>query len=468
MTNWLLGGAPDAVALIAGTDRRAITYSELGEAADTVAKSLAAQGLRAGDVVAVLAGNGVDFVVALLGAVGAGLTVAPLDPSLPQAGIDQRLDMLGARLVLTGQAVTATDLRPGRSPVGLIADDVLIMFTSGTTGTPKMVPWTRQALRTSVATIARTYQLSSADATVAVMPLFHGHGLVATLLTSLAVGATVLLPAAGRFSATTFWDDMAAAGATWYTAVPTIHQIVLARTESEIVPAGLRFVRSCSAPLSRDVAARMEDVLGVPVLTAYGMTEATHHITGCTPADDVTIRRGTVGTPVGTTAKTVDGEVWLSGPEIARGYLGDPALSAGAFTEGWLRTGDLGVIDDQGNLSITGRIKNIINRGGEKISPERVEQVLAGCPGVAQAAVFPVPDDVYGETVGAAVVATPGSSLTAERLVADCRDRLAKFEVPEQIRIVDELPLTAKGDVNRAALISREATSCRPGHRVRQ
>ncbi len=455
----ILAGTPDAVALIAGADRHALTYAELDEAAGVLARSLTERGLHTGDVVAVLAGNGADFVVALLGAVRAGVTVAPLDPALPQVGIDQRLDMLGARMVLTGPQIADAVARPGQSPAGLIDDDALIMFTSGTTGTPKMVPWTHQALRTSVAAVAGTYALSADDATVAAMPLFHGHGLVATLLTTLAVGGTVLLPAAQRFSARTFWADMAAADATWFTAVPTIHQIVLASWESGARDANpgtrrLRFIRSCSAPLPPEAAARMEATLGVPVLAAYGMTEATHHISGCTPADDTETRRGTVGTPVGTMAKIVDGEVWLSGPQIARGYLGDPALSTGAFSEGWLRTGDLGVLDAHGHLEITGRIKNIINRGGEKISPERVEQVLAGCPGVAQAAVFPVPDQVYGERVAAAVVAAPHTSLTAEAIIGDCRDRLAKYEVPEHITIVDKLPLTAKGDVNRAALAS--------------
>lgn len=464
-----------ATALIVGADRGVLTYARLHDAVGEVSRTLLGHGLRTGDVVAVLAENTVEFVVALLGAARAGLVVAPMDPALPEAGIRSRLDMSGARVVLAGPVPAAESLagqrvwkvrglrvhadgppRTAAPPVGLTPDDVLIMFTSGTTGTPKMVPWTRQALGASVATIAHTYGLTSGDATVAVMPLFHGHGLVAALLTSLSVGAAVLLPAGGRFSAGTFWDDMAAAGATWCTAVPTIHRIVLDRVDDRDVGA-LRFVRSCSAPLAPELAARMESVYGVPVLAAYGMTEATHHVTGCTPADSAAVRRTTVGVPTGATATIVDGEVWLSGPTVARGYLGDPARSDGAFTDGWLRTGDLGTLDDRGNLAITGRIKNVINRGGEKISPEHVEQILAGYPGVAQAAVFGMPDTAYGERVAAAVVAAAGTRFSEADLGSYTRTRLAKYEVPERLSIVERLPLTAKGDVDRTAL--REAIS---------
>ena len=441
---------PRSTALIVGSARETISYGQLDAAVSGAARAHTDHGFRRGDVIALTAANTAEFVVDLLGAIRAGLIVAPMDPALPQSGTRQRLDLLGS-------------LRHG-GPGGLTDDDAMVMFTSGTTGIPKMVPWTRQAITASTASVARTYGLTEADSTVAAMPLFHGHGLIATLLTSLTVGGTVLLPAAGRFSAHTFRDDLAAARATWYTAVPTIHRIALTTRESRPgdtarAAAALRFVRSCSAPLAPETAAGLESEFGVPVLPAYGMTEATHHVSGCTLGDTTDVRRRSVGTPAAATARIVDGEVWVTGAAIARGYLGDRALSSGTFVEGWLRTGDLGAIDASGNLSVTGRIKNIINRGGEKISPERVEQILAGCPGVAQAAVFPLPDPVYGEGVGAAGVATPGIRPTTGELIAGCRGRLAKYEVPEHIAIVDALPLTAKGDIDRAALVHSSGSS---------
>lgn len=480
--NATLSGAPDSPAVICGVDRSVITYRELEAAVSTVARTLTGNGLRSGDVVALMAANTIEFVVGLLGASRAGMTVTPLDPALPDAVVRQRLDMLGARVLLTGPdreqptgacpAWTLSRLavnagaapRNTQPPEGSSDDDALIMLTSGTTGTPKMVPWTHSSLTAAVTTIAQTYDLSDSDATVAAMPLFHGHGLIATLLTSLSVGGSVLLPARGRFSARTFWDDMAAAGGTWFTAVPTIHQILLGRTEPgqpdefrEFDP--LRFLRSCSAPLSPATATRLERTFGVPVLQAYGMTEATHHISGCTVGDDLATRLRSVGRPIGAAARIVDGEIQLAGPTIARGYLGDPALSVGVFTENWLRTGDLGILGDHGELVVTGRIKNIINRGGEKISPEHVEEVLAGYRGIAQAAVFPLPDPMYGERVAAAVVADQASSerVTAENLADYCRTRLAAYEVPDHISVIDHLPLTAKGAVDRAALVKEFA-----------
>ncbi|MGE0218917.1 AMP-binding protein [Mycolicibacterium sp.] len=465
---------PERTALIHGPDRAALSYRALDDAVTDVAGALSRGGLHAGDVVGLRAAGSPAYVVGLLGAARAGLTVSPLDPALPAAVAQQRLDMLGARILLDGTetapaggcpvwTLSGTGLHTGAAPrditapAGLAPGDAMIMLTSGTTGTPKMVPWTHAAIAAAVDAVARTYGLTEADATVAVMPLFHGHGLIAVLLTSLAVGGTVALPARERFSASTFWEDMAAVKATWYTAVPTIHQILLARTEPGGPDAGravtgLRFIRSCSAPLSPAVAERLEATFGAPVVQAYGMTEATHHISGSAPGDEPARRQRSVGRPVGATARIVDGEIQVSGPTIARGYLGDPALSAGAFTEGWLRTGDLGVIEDTGELVVTGRIKNIINRGGEKISPERVEEVLVACPGVTQAAVFPLPDPVYGERVAAAVV---GTDVTAGELTAQARARLAPFEVPEHIAVIDELPLTAKGAVDRAALVGR-------------
>jgi acyl-CoA synthetase (AMP-forming)/AMP-acid ligase II len=485
--------APNSTALIVGAQRRRISYAELADLVFAQCQLLQHSGLRPGDVVALESTNSVEFVVGLLAAARADIVVAPLDPALPAAERRARVEMAGARVTLidgrqrdsgpsrgshpawllkpnSASAAGATpalrlvapySARAVNKPIpGLTGRDALIVFTSGTTGKPKMVPWTHDNIAASIAGIISAYQLGPCDATVAVMPLFHGHGLIAALLATLAGGGRVLLPARGRFSANTFWNDVDTVDATWYTAVPTIHQILLDRAGAEL-PRGyhrrLRFIRSCSASLSPATVQRMEATFGAPVLAAYGATEATHQASTVLPFDNEPTRLNTVGTPTGLSVRIVDdngktcpigvtGEICLSGPTVVRGYLNDSAATASNFVDGWLRTGDLGAVDGHGALSVKGRIKELINRGGEKISPERVEDVLTSHPDVAQAVVFGVPDALFGERVAAVVVPRDVCRLD---LITYSRSRLADFEIPERITFADELPLTAKGSVNR-------------------
>ncbi|MET9408475.1 FadD7 family fatty acid--CoA ligase [Streptomyces sp. NPDC002935] len=492
---------PYARALIVTGDRVHLSYRALAALADDLAARLCATGLRRGDPIGLIGANTAEFVVALLGAARAGLVVVPLDPALPEPELSARLDALGAPAVLVGPApADAPRVAPSRVPtwplrvdaswagtaavvldtgasvrqvrgVGreLTSNDALVLHTAGTSARARMVPLTHANVAASVRAICTTYALGPGDATVAVMPFFHGHGLFAALLASLAGGGCVLLPARGRFSARTFWDDLRAADATWFTAVPTVHEILLDRAEFEHpgprVPP-LRFVRSCSAPLNPATQRALERTFGAPLLSAYGMTESTHQATSEPLPQYGVLRQGSVGRPTGVEVRVVDrngrpcphgvqGEVWVRGPTVARGYLGEPARTARRFTAGWLRTGDLGFLDIDGCLSLTGRIDNIIDRGGEKISPEHVEDVLAGCPGVAEAAVFAVPDPVYGQRVGAAVAIREGETVGPDEILRYCRDRLAAFEVPERLELVAALPHTAKGGLDRLAVEAR-------------
>lgn len=491
---------PYARALVVGGERVHLSYRALAGLADEVASRLGRTGLRHGDAVGLICANTAEFVVALLGAARAGLVVAPLDPALPGPQLSARLEALGARAVLLGPVATGARLavptwplrvdasRAGTASVALEPDvfvppqvrgaagelsgrDALVLFTAGTTDRAKMVPLTHANVAASVQNICATYELGPDDATVAVMPFFHGHGLFAALLASLASGGCVLLPERGRFSASTFWDDMRAAAATWFTAVPTIHEILLDRSEREHpgprVPS-LKFVRSCSAPLNTATQRALERTFGAPLLSAYGMTEATHQATSEPLEQRGALKQGSVGRPAGVEVRIADrsgrpcpagveGEVWVHGPTVARGYLADRDETAYTFVDGWLRTGDLGALDEDGYLSLTGRIKNLINRGGEKISPEYVEDILAGCPGVAEAAVFPVPDPAYGQRVGAAVVVREGESIGPEEILQYCRDHLAAFEVPDRLELTDALPHTAKGGLDRKAVQARYA-----------
>ncbi|GAA1262712.1 FadD7 family fatty acid--CoA ligase [Pseudonocardia aurantiaca] len=490
---------PGARALVVTGDRMTLSYGALAAVVDDVAARLRSTGLRRRDPVALVSANTAEFVVALLGAARAGLVVAPMDPALPEPQMRARLEALGAKAVLLGplaagttpiaqvnvptwslrvdvtRAGTATaTLETGTPPLrhtrgaahDLTSEDALVLFTAGTTDRAKMVPLTHANVAASVQSICAGYELGPDDATVAAMPLFHGHGLFAALLASLASGGSVLLPERGRFSAHTFWDDVRAVSATWFTAVPTIHEILLERSASEypgpqVVP--LRFMRSCSAPLNAATQRALERTLGAPLLCAYGMTESAHQAASEPLPQHGPLKHGSVGRPTAVDVRVVDqnghtcpvgsaGEVWVRGPIVTRGYLGDPAETERSFADGWFRTGDLGSLDDDGYLFLTGRIKSLINRGGEKISPEHVEDIIAGCPGVAEAAVFAIPDPTYGQRVGAAVVLGDGESVGSEQILEYSRSRLSAFEVPDRLDVVASLPHTAKGALDRRAV----------------
>lgn len=489
---------PDAPALVLGGGGETVSYRTLATLADELAQRLLDAGLHPHRPVGLVSADNLEFVVALLGAARAGLVLAPVDPALPETERRHRYTALGAQAVLTGPPVSPpartdggpphwplTVRRPGGGRYGialdagtpadgadhgaadrLTDDDALALFTAGTTGRPKIVPLSHANVAASLHGITTTYELTPADATVAAMPFFHGHGLLAGLLATLTTGGCLLLPERGRFTAHTFWDDMRALSATWYTAVPTIHQILLQRAPEEYpgpLALPLRFTRSCSAPLPTATARALERLLDAPVLSAYGMTETTHQAA----SEPLSAPRGRPAGSVGRAtageirvldaarrpcAPGAEGEVWVHGPAVARGYLAEPAETAAAFHDGWFRTGDLGFQDSAGRLFLTGRIKNLINRGGEKISPEHVEEILASAPGVTEAAVFAVPDPTYGQRVGAAVVLAHGGTATERDLLAHCRDRLAPYEVPERLAIVASLPHTAKGALDRGAV----------------
>lgn len=503
----LLGAAasrrPAAPALVVTAERLPISYGDLDRLAGDLAGQLAQGGLSGGERVGLRAYSSAEFVVALLAASRAGLIAVPLDPALPVREQRARVTAAGARVVLVDSDAAAQGPEPAlaswpisvtasrrdgaatvdldstaaadsttATPEGLRPDDAVIMFTGGTTGSPKMVPWTHDNIAASVSGVIATYQLGPRDATVAVMPLFHGHGLIAALLSTLVSGGSVLLPAAGRFSAHTFCDDARAAGATWFTAVPTIHRIVLQRAAADDLGYGqvpLRFLRSCSAALDLQTAQRLRSQFAVPVLCAYGMTEATHQVTsmGLAADEQAHVQPGSVGHSTGAEVRIVGddgracpagavGEVWLRGPTIVRGYL-DPAATARSFTDGWLHTGDLGSLSASGELTLRGRIKEMINRGGEKISPEHVEGLLASHPKVSEAAVFAVRDPIYGETVAAVIVPDPSGPPDFADLAEFCRERLAAFEVPATFEQTDALPHTPKGSLDRRAVAQRYA-----------
>jgi len=282
------------------------------------------------------------------------------------------------------------------------------------------------------------------------MPLFHVHGLVASILAAVAAGGRVVVPR--RFTPRGLLDDVAEQDVTWFSAGPTLFTMILERdAKSRTVSATprLRFLRSCSSALSPALMSRVEDRFGVPLVEAYGMTEASHQMTS-NPLPPGRREPGSVGVPSGTEVKIAGGEVCIRGPGVTPGYLGNPEANAESFVDGWFRTGDLGTIDEDGYLRLQGRIKEMVIRGGENISPYEVEAALVSHPAVREAACFGLPDEKYGEEV-AAVVALEREA-DVDELLAHCSERLAAFKTPKTLYIVDTIPRTATGKLQRQRL----------------
>jgi acyl-CoA synthetase (AMP-forming)/AMP-acid ligase II len=336
----------------------------------------------------------------------------------------------------------------------------LVLHTSGTTSRPKRVPLRHRNLVASVGNITAHYHLGEEDVSLCVMPLFHVHGLIASALSSLAAGGTVVAPR--KVSPLHFWPLAREYRPTWFSASPTLHRMILMRS-SEDRPTGaerLRFVRSCSSALTPVQMEAMEARYGVPVLEAYGMTEASHQMAS-NPLPPGRRQPGSVGQGTGVEIATMAddgqllpagtaGEVVIRGPNVIDGYESNPDADAASFTGGWFRTGDLGVLDGQGYLTLSGRLKELINRGGEKIAPLEVDAVLEAHPAVAEAVSFGRPHPTWGEEVEAAVVLSGPADEKA--LLAHCREHLAEFKVPSHLYIVAAIPRTATGKVQRRLL----------------
>ncbi|KAJ4712100.1 CoA ligase [Melia azedarach] len=473
-----------------------LTHTQLQDLIDHAASLLIASGINPGDVVALTFPNTVEYVVMFLAVIRCRATAAPLNAAYTAEEFEFYLSDSESKLLITphvGNAaaqaaasklnvphVTAT-LPDSNSKITLSSsveteansnsvaqlvnnssDVALFLHTSGTTSRPKGVPLTQLNLASSVLNITSVYKITESDSTVIVLPLFHVHGLVAALLSSLAAGGTVTLPAAGRFSASTFWSDMVTYNATWYTAVPTIHQIILDRHENkpERTYPNLRFIRSCSASLAPSILSRLENTFGAPVLEAYAMTEACHLMCSNPLPESGPHKAGSVGKPVGQEMCILDengvqqeagvnGEVCIRGANVTKGYKNNPEANRSAFQFGWFHTGDLGFFDSDGYLHLVGRIKELINRGGEKISPIEVDAVLLSHPDIAQAVCFGVPDDKYGEEINCAVIPREGANIDEEEVQGFCKKNLASFKVPKKVFITDSVPKTATGKIQR-------------------
>lgn len=502
LRRWALA-TPTSPAIV-GADEQVLPYAALLRQVERIGSLIRAAGVSAQDRVAIVAASAADMIVAFLG-VAAVAACAPLNPAYTDAEFAFFLDDLKPRLLLA-EAHVAPQSRDVARRLGIAVREftagsassggfefdasriggvpspqqaeppeaALILHTSGTTSRQKMVPLTQRNLCRSATNIARSLSLSPADCCLSIMPLFHIHGLVGTVLSTLVSGGTV--KCTGSFTAASLLEGLTGFPPTWYTAVPTMHESVLARVEHGRQPLpshSLRFIRSCSAPLSPRTLTRLENVFGVPVVEAYGMTEASHQI-AINPLPPRVRKPGSVGVAGDTEIGVVGpdgaflepggtGEIVIRGSSVTSGYLGDPSVNRSSFIREWLRTGDLGRIDEDGYLFISGRIKEIINRGGEKVAPREVEEVLLSHPAVAEAIAFAVPDERLGEDVGVAIVlvrdATPPDARSLREFAAA---RLAPFKLPRHVYFVDKIPRGATGKPQRMGLAARLAASQAP------
>lgn len=464
-----------------------VTYESLRQQVLAMADALASAGIRRGDRVGIVLPNGLPAIVSFLAATIAG-TAAPLNPAYPYeefhfflgdtdakvllcppvgaefartAAADRKIPVMSVEMNDKGH-VQLADAPRGATASQPSPDDIaLVLHTSGSTGRPKRVPLRHFQLAVSCGNIANTYALSEDDVSLCIMPLFHIHGLIGSTMATLLTGGTVVVPT--KFNALNFWRTVKEHRVTWYSGVPTMHQLLLARAKQKPAEAGsLRFIRSCSAPLSSELIHKIEGLVGVPFVEAYGMTEAAHQMTS-NPLPPRHRIAGSVGVGTGIRISVLDkeghhlatnqrGEIAIQGASVFRGYENNPEANARALTNGWFRTGDEGFLDDDCYLHLTGRIKDIIIRGGENIAPHEVDEVLLKHPAVAAAVTFGCVHPTLGEEVAAAVVLHETNGATEAEILKYCREWLAEYKCPKKLYLVASIPTTATGKIRRRAV----------------
>lgn len=492
----LKAGADDAPSLSA-PGGVPLSYKGLRALVDATGDALAKNGITAGDRVAIVLDNGPEMAAAFL-TIAAAATAAPLNPSYRADEFEFYMTDLRAKLLVTtkgkdspavevarklnvpiarvnaqpekGAGTFTLEFETAGTPVtrrAVTPDDIaLVLHTSGTTSRPKIVPLAQKNVCASASNIRNTLKLTANDRNLVIMPLFHIHGLIAALSAPLSAGGEVCC--SPGFNALKFFAWLDEVKPTWYTGVPTMHQAILLRAanNAEIIARHrLRFIRSSSSALPPTVIAQVESTFGVPIVEAYGMTEAAHQMAS-NPLPPAARKPGTVGPSGGpeiriadTSGKTVPtggtGEIVIRGPNVFSGYENNPKANAEAFYDDWFRTGDQGTMDDDGYVAITGRLKEIINRGGEKISPREVDEIIMEHPAVHQCVTFAMPHDMLGEEVAAAIVLKQGAEATDKDLRQFAAKRLADFKVPKKILILDAIPVGATGKLQRIGLAQK-------------
>jgi len=459
---------PDGAAI--ADDDIELTNTQFADAVRRAAAALRAHGVQRGDVVAVKLPNMTGLVVTLFAAWRVGAAVTPVNPSLVDAEVDHQVRDAGAKIVVVDEAGDATlsvaELTSHPVPDDIpaqVCDDALalLIYTSGTTGRPKGVMLDHANLDAMCTMVIQAFQLSAGDHSLLILPLFHVNAIVVSTLSPLLAGGRATI--AGRFSPNTFFDRLERSRATYFSAVPTIYTM-LADLPAAAVPdtSAVRFGICGAAPASVQLLEKFEQRYGFPLIEGYGLSEGTCAST-VNPLDG-TRKPGTVGLPLpGQVVRIADasgapvadgeiGEVLIAGPTVMRGYLNRPDETAQTVVDGWLHTGDIGRLDEDGYLVLVDRAKDMIIRGGENIYPKEIEAVVYELPEVAAAAVVGRPSEVYGEEPVLFVALNTGATLTAEQTLAHCRANLSKYKLPVDITVLDEIPRNPVGKLDKPTL----------------
>ncbi|BBM85844.1 non-ribosomal peptide synthetase [Candidatus Uabimicrobium amorphum] len=483
---------PNAMALL---DQKAnsICNHQLLHNIQSNVRQLQSWGIKRNNRVAIVLDNGPCMASCFL-AVCCCATSAPLNPSYTESEYEFYLTDLDAKaLIIAGKEnvpaknvakrlnipvwqLVADEQKPGlfRLEGGQVQENThhefahpqdvaLVLHTSGTTSRPKMVPLTHRNICTSAANISKTLHLQPRDRCLNVMPLFHIHGLMGVLLSSMYSGASIVC--SQGFQSDLFFSWLEKCDPTWYSAVPTMHQAILAiaQDHQEIIDQSrLRLIRSSSSSLAPNIITNLEKIFSVPVIESYGMTEASHQMTS-NPLPPQKRKPGSVGQAAGPQVAIMDsvgnlqpaeteGEIVIKGTSVTLGYENNPQANESAFCNGWFRTGDTGYFDKDKYLYIKGRIKEIINRGGEKISPREVDEVLLQYPGVRQAVTFAIPHNTLGQDVAAAIILKPDVQITEQQIRDFAFEQLAAFKVPSKVVFTNKIPLGPTGKMQRVQL----------------
>ncbi len=496
----LLSNGADGAIAISAPSRSPLSYRELRSLVQTTLASLNALGVGRNDRVGIVLNNGPEMATCYM-ACASGTTSAPLNPAYRADEFEFYLSDLNAKALIVEQGSTSPAIEvakklgvrvldlvvPAGAPAGQFTlqpreagastaaaaggysqpEDVgMVLHTSGTTSRPKIVPLSVGNLVASAGNIRNTLKFSAQDVGLNIMPLFHIHGLIAGVLAPLSAGSQVFCTPG--FNALKFFAWMDEAKPTWYTAVPTMHQAIIGRAKGNadvIARHPLRFLRSSSSSMPPQVIKELEEIFKAPLIEAYGMTEATHQMAS-NPLPPMQRKPGSVGLAAGPEVQIMGedgsilaageiGEIVIKGPNVTLGYENNPKANAEGYLNGWFRTGDQGTKDADGYISLTGRLKEIINRGGEKVSPREVDEILMDHPAVNQVVCFGMPHPKLGEEVAAVVVLKEGQAATERELQDFVGTRAAEFKVPKKILFMEEIPKGATGKLQRIGLAAK-------------
>ena len=470
-----------------------LSYGEFKIFNEKISRQLAATNIINSDRAAIVLPNGPLMASSFL-SISSYMSAAPLNPSYKQEEFEFYLDDLKPKFLLVEPnskslaVIAAKNLNipvfemkiSDNQPLGTFElfdketdyknpndyDEALVLHTSGTTSRPKIVPLSNLNIFTSAVNISKSLKLTADDHCLNIMPLFHIHGLIAVLSASAKVGASVC--ASNGFNALKFLDLAETQNITWYSGVPTMHQAILLRAQKNSDKAkklNLRFIRSSSASLPPAIFEQLNDIFQTPVIEAYGMTEATHQMAS-NPLPPAIQKPGLVGMPAGPEICIMNdkneklsqgeiGEICIKGDNVTNGYENNPEANKQSFVNDWFRTGDEGFFDEDGYLKISGRLKEIINKGGEKISPLEVDNILMDFPPIDQALCFGYKDKMLGEDIAVAIKLKENKSCTEDDIKSYANEKLAKFKIPKKIFIVEDIPKGATGKLQRIGLAKK-------------